>query len=446
MSQYDKSAGSEYVLLISESHLQKVPQSVRDDGNDSVDEHLMKALEIGLIAMDSATAGLNMADLEDKMNSILDDFAKGLTASTDEVNQLIEDKLVGEDSALKTDLNAVLGDNGSISNLFNDMARGLTDPQLKNSVPNTILDTFGKALGSELDKIKSVLDPTKDGPFGQGIRTIQKAQKDAETQLEGILTKMAQEQTIRFGEILHGLELAGKDEELIAQEKEALRRSSHKGEYFENDMLEALQQIRASSKWSDEITHTGAKVVEGSLVKAGDIHIKIIDPSLTTATASIAVEAKSGHSMSLPKISAEAKRGREARSAEAGIGVMVREARGTTQPMLSPANAGKDTIAVVDWAPGELNDDPAQWVALEASYATTRARLIADAAAATGGVDADAVRKQAAQVQKDLEDFKNLKTKTTQAKKSVEAIEDYVEEMETKLKTSITTLKDLTKS
>ncbi|MCH2649364.1 MAG: hypothetical protein MKZ57_06050, partial [Candidatus Poseidoniaceae archaeon] len=92
------------------------------------------------------------------------------------------------------------------------------------------------------------------------------------------------------------------------------------------------------------------------------------------------------------------------------------------------------------------NDDPAQWVALEASYATTRARLIADAAAATGGVDAYAVRKQAAQVQKDLEDFKNLKTKTTQAKKSVEAIEDYVEEMETKLKTSITTLKDLTKS
>ena len=99
---------------------------------------------------------------------------------------------------------------------------------------------------------------------------------------------------------------------------------------------------------------------------------------------------------------------------------------------------------MVDWTPGELNDDPAQWVALEAAYATARARLIAEAAAASGGVDAEAIRKQADQVKKDLDAFKNLKTKTTQAKNSIQSIEDEVLRLEAKLKESIGTLKDLT--
>jgi len=124
----------------------------------------------------------------------------------------------------------------------------------------------------------------------------------------------------------------------------------------------------------------------------------------------------------------------------------VREARGATQSMISPANAGKDSIVVVDWAPGEMNDDPAQWVALEAAYTITRARLIAEAVSDASAIDADAIRKQAKQVETDLGAFKNLKSKTTNAKKSVEAIEKAVEELETKLKASIEALNDLVKA
>ena len=260
------------------------------------------------------------------------------------------------------------------------------------------------------------------------------------------LDKMAKEQTVTFNEILKGLELAKKDAEAEAAQKEALRKMSHKGVYFENDMLEALHQIRASSKWKDDITATGAHAVEGSLVKAGDIKIEIIDPALTSTTVSIAVEAKAGESMRLTEISREAKRGREARSADAGIGVMVREARGATQSMISSANSGKDSIVVADWVPGEMNDDPAQWVALEAAYTITRTRLIAEAVADASAIDADAIRKQADQVEKDLGAFKDLKTKTTNAKKSVEAIEKTVEDIETKLKASIQALNDLAKA
>jgi predicted RNase H-like HicB family nuclease len=114
--------------------------------------------------------------------------------------------------------------------------------------------------------------------------------------------------------------------------------------------------------------------------------------------------------------------------------------------MISSANAGKDSIVVVDWAPGEMNDDPAQWVALEAAYTITRTRLIAEAVSDASAIDADAIRKQANQVEKDLGAFKDLKTKTTHAKTSVEAIEKAVEALETELKTSIEVLNDLAKA
>ena len=93
-----------------------------------------------------------------------------------------------------------------------------------------------------------------------------------------------------------------------------------------------------------------------------------------------------------------------------------------------------------------MNDDPAQWVALEAAYTITRTRLIAEAVADASAIDADAIRKQADQVEKDLGAFKDLKTKTTNAKKSVEAIEKTVEDIETKLKASIQALNDLAKA
>ena len=114
--------------------------------------------------------------------------------------------------------------------------------------------------------------------------------------------------------------------------------------------------------------------------------------------------------------------------------------------MISSANSGKDSIVVVDWAPGEMNDDPAQWVALEAAYTITRARLIAEAVSDASAIDADAIRKQANQVEADLGGFVNLKTKTTHANNSLEAIEKAVKDLETKLKASIEVLNDLAKA
>lgn len=447
MSEFDKSSLPDHQLSVPETYIRRAPQSVLDESTEALDQHLLKALDIGLIAMDSATAGLNMSELEEKMEAKLTEFSQGLDQAANGLSDLLDAKLVGDDSVLKADLEAVLGQDGSIAKLFEAMANGLTDTDLKTSVSSKMLSTFEQGLAGELTKVTALLDVTKeDSPMAASVRTINKAQRDSAKEMIGYLDKMAKEQTKTFNEILSGLQLAKKDAEAEAAQKEALRKMSHKGVYFENDMLEALHQIRAASKWKDDITATGAKAVEGSLVKAGDIKIEIVDPALTSTIVSIAVEAKAGESMGLTEISREAKRGREARSADAGIGVMVREARGTRQAMISSANSGKDSIVVVDWAPGEMNDDPAQWVALEAAYTITRARLIAEAVSDASAIDADAIRKQANQVEADLGGFVNLKTKTTHAKNSVEAIEKAVKDLETKLKASIEVLNDLAKA
>ena len=153
MSDFAKTSLPDHNLAVPGTYLSRVPQSVQEDGQAAVDEHLLKALDIGLIAMDSATAGLNMADLEDKMEDVLTTFAEKLTTSTTDINALINEELVGEGSTLKMDLNAVLGDDGSIAKLFKQMADDLTDPDSKSSVPSAILDSFGSALEDELEKI-----------------------------------------------------------------------------------------------------------------------------------------------------------------------------------------------------------------------------------------------------------------------------------------------------
>ena len=310
MSEFDKSSLPDHQLSVPGTYVRRVPQSVLDESTEALDQHLLKALDIGLIAMDSATAGLNMSELEEKMETKLTEFSQGLDEAANGLSDFLEAKIVGDDSVLKADLEAVLGQDGSIAKLFEDMAKGLTDPDLKTSVSSKMLSTFEQGLAGELAKVTALLDVTKeDSPMAASVRTINKAQRDSAKEMIDYLDKMAKEQTATFNEILKGLELAKKDAEAEAAQKEALRKMSHKGVYFENDMLEALHQIRAASKWNDDITATGAQAVEGSLVKAGDIKIEIVDSALTSTVVSIAVEAKAGESMGLTKISSETKRG-----------------------------------------------------------------------------------------------------------------------------------------
>ena len=262
---------------------------------------------------------------------------------------------------------------GQIINLHNNgtMARDMTfiddavddisNPEKAKSIPNRVTEVMQEKFTGIEKEVTSALNLADDGsPLSLFLKRQQNSITTLKSELE---TQMKEIRTaLNVDEILQQ-----KDDQI----KELKDKSTHKGIYFENDAVEALKQIAASSKWDDEIIHTGGDVVEGSLVKAGDILIRIDNPG----NLSIAIEAKSG-GIGMTEISREAKRGREARTADAGIGVMTRKARGATQSMLSNVNAGKDTISVVDWTAGEENDDLSAWVSLEVAYVTIRAKLI----------------------------------------------------------------------
>jgi ABC-type phosphate transport system auxiliary subunit len=423
-----------YMLHIPENILNKIHDDIRND-EDRLRGHLVRAVKIGLLSIEGGEFTLSTEKIENVLNNTANqmttkygDFDTNFRSTLD---QLILTKLTGDESVLAHRLNSTFGDNGQLQHQLDSIFDDISNPEKKKSVPNRVTAVMQEKFDGIETEVTRALDLADDGsPLSLFLKrqqnTIDALKTDVNKQMNDIRT------ALNVDEILQQ-----KDDEI----KELKDKSTHKGIYFENDTLEALTQIAAASKWKDEIIHTGANVVEGSLVKAGDILIQIDSPGNLT----IAVEAKSGNKMGLTEISGEAKRGREARTADAGIGVMTRKARGATQGMLSNVNAGKDTIAVVDWTVGEENDDPSAWVALEVTYVTIRAKLIAEHLSTTKIIDADAINKQVDQIMTELKDFKNLKTKTTQAQTSVKAIEDVVENLESKLKASLEVLKNLTK-
>jgi len=421
------------MLHIPENILNQIHDDIRND-EDRLRGHLVRAIKIGLLAIEGGEFTLSTERIETVLNNtaiqMTNKYGEFDSNFTQSLDQLIQTKLTGDESVLAHRLNSTFGDNGQLKHQLESIFDDISNPQKKKSVPNRVTAVMEEKFGDIETEVTRALDVAdENSPLSLFLKrqqnTINTLKNDIDVQMGAIRT------ALNVDEILQQ-----KDDEI----KELKDKSTHKGIYFENDTLEALKQIAAASKWNDEITHTGGNVVKGSLVKAGDILIRIDNPGNLT----IAIEAKSG-GIGMTAISAEAKRGREARTADAGIGLMTRKARGATQSMLSNVNAGKDTITVVDWTAGEENDDLSAWVALEVAYVTIRAKLIAEHLSATKTIDADAINKQVDQVITDLKGFSDLKTKTTNAKNSVQAIEDLVENFEDKIKKSLDALKDLTK-
>tara|TARA_Y100001968_G_C19386724_1_gene733236 strand:- start:149 stop:1519 length:1371 start_codon:yes stop_codon:yes gene_type:complete len=422
-----------YMLDIPEDIIRKIPENYRVS-DEKLRGYLVRAIKIGMLSIEGGEFTLSTEKIENILNStatqMTEKYGKFDTDFRSNLEQLIQTRLTGDESVLANRLNSTFGDNGQLHQQLNSIFDDISNPEKAKSIPNRVTEVMQEKFTGIEKEVTSALNLADDGsPLSLFLKRQQNSITTLKSELE---TQMKEIRTaLNVDEILQQ-----KDDQI----KELKDKSTHKGIYFENDAVEALKQIAASSKWDDEIIHTGGDVVEGSLVKAGDILIRIDNPG----NLSIAIEAKSG-GIGMTEISREAKRGREARTADAGIGVMTRKARGATQSMLSNVNAGKDTISVVDWTAGEENDDLSAWVSLEVAYVTIRAKLIAEHLSATKTIDADAINKQVDQVMTDLKGFSDLKTKTTNAKNSVQAIEDLVESFETKIKKSLGSLKDLTK-
>ena len=413
-----------YTLVIPEEIIFKIPDEIKND-TGILDAHLIQAIKCGLIAMEGSGFTLSTDRIEAAIQKTITAALEQEKRTKKNFEALVEQKLTGEDAVLMQKLDAIF--NGDFRNMLIGMLDEASNPNQVNSIPNRVVAVMDEKFNGIETEITAALDlGNEDSQMSNFLTRIQ-------TMITNLVTEMA---NIKIA-LNVDEKLQAKDEKIADLED----KSSGKGIHFENDVVETLTQYVAASQWGDEILHTGGNVVDGSLVKAGDVIIKINSPGNLT----IAVEVKSGKRMSMAEISRETKRGREARSADAGIGVMTRRARGTRQNMLSNVNAGNDTIVVVEWAPGEDNgDDLKDWVALEVAYTTIRAKLIAEHLGATKTIDTDAINNQVSQIETDLSDFAQLKTRITNAISSVEAIEEWRLKLFSKLKDSLDALKDLT--
>jgi len=183
-------------------------------------------------------------------------------------------------------------------------------------------------------------------------------------------------------------ELLQEKEEEIA---ELYSKSTGKGIHFENDSVDALQDI--AGLFGDRIEHTGGEGVAGSRSKIGDIVIVVISPGIPEIR--ISIEAKSGSSIGRKELVRQTRDGVKMRGAVCGIGLMERKYMGVRQQVVE--KEGENFIVGVDW-------DNQDFVALEVVYRTLRVQLIAEEIRSSGedGIDVNSLKKHLTQAKTDL--------------------------------------------
>ena len=224
-------------------------------------------------------------------------------------------------------------------------------------------------------------------------------------------------------------ELLQSKEDEISELKE---KSTGKGIHFENDSVDALQDI--ADLFGDRIEHTGGEGVGKSRSKIGDIVIVIISPGI--AEIRIAIEAKSGKSISRKELIKQTRDGVKMRGAVCGIGLMERKWMGVRQHVVGQED--ENFIVGVDWD----NDD---FLALEVVYRTLRAQLIAEEIRSSGEdeIDVDALRKHLTQAKTDLGLFQSMKGGASSAITTLEDLRNNLDIVEKKVKEQLSKAEDL---
>jgi hypothetical protein len=215
------------------------------------------------------------------------------------------------------------------------------------------------------------------------------------------------------------------DEKLQAKQQEIEElheKSTSKGIHFENDSVDALQDI--AGLFGDRVEHTGGEGEGASRSKVGDIVLVINHIGLPPLR--VAIEAKAGK-IPRKELLRQIRAGVKNRSALCGIGLMERKHMGARSFVVEKED--ENYLVGVDWK----NDD---FLALEIIYRTLRIQLINEQLQAQGevDVDVDALKRSLAQIKTDLGDFQAMKSNATNAMSVIQNLKDQIETLERKLK------------
>ena len=400
----------------------QIPERFRNSKEDLID-YLQNATQIGILAMANNSLSLDTSELE----RMVEYTAEQTIAQQQEINKnlanFVENNLTGDDSLLARRLQETLGSNGTLENLLASISNNLTDPLHANSIPAKTGQVLLEQASHVMDTLSQATDITDEKTnLGKFVREQRERVGEIKTMMAQSMTEMGEQIDARMKRIEDALNV---DEALRAKEQEIeelYEKSPGKGIHFENDSVDALQDI--AGLFGDRIEHTGGEGVGKSRKKVGDIVLIINHTGVQPMR--IAIEAKAGR-VNRKDLLRQIRSGVKNRSALCGIGLMDRKHMGTRSYIVEKED--ENYLVGVDWK----NND---FLALEVVYRTLRIQIINEQLRAQGDVkvDADAIKKSLAQIKTDLGDFQAMKTNATNAITVIQNLRDQIDSLERKLK------------
>ena len=414
------SSDSDYNLLVPIDILNKIPDDIKNDP-DRLRGHLVRALKIGLLAIEGGEFTLSTERIENAIDSTVDKYQDFDAKFEKSLSLLIDQKLTGDESQLANRLSASFGERGDLKKRLDAIFDDISNPDKASSVPNRVTAAMDTKFEGVEKEITSALDmASEDSP----LRHFLNEQRTNFTKLKSDLK--AEMDMIKSA--LNVDELLQSKEDEISDLKD---KSSHKGIHFENDSVDALQDI--AEILGDHIVHSGGEGEGASRSKVGDIVIIIQHQGVPELR--IAVEAKAG-GIGRKEMIRQVRSGVENRNATRGIGLMERKHMGVTQHVIG--QEGENYIVGVDWANGDF-------LSLEVTYRMLRSVMIADALRMEGSesIDIDAIKKRLEQAKTDLGMIQSMKTQTKTAIGTLEGVRSNMDVMQNKVKEQLSKAEDL---
>jgi len=403
----------------------QIPERFRVSKEDLID-YLQNATQIGILAMANASLSLDTSELERMVEHTAEQTLSQQQEINENLESFVESNLTGNDSLLARRLQETLGPKGLLERLLTSLSDNLTDPNHTNSIPAKT----GQVLLEQATQVMTTLNEATDitdekTNLGKFVREQRERVGEIQTMVAQSMTEMGEQLDARMKRIEDAFNV---DEKLQAKEQEIEElheKSTSKGIHFENDSVDALQDI--AGLFGDRVEHTGGEGEGASRSKVGDIVLVINHTGLPPLR--VAIEAKAGK-IARKELLRQIRAAVKNRSALCGIGLMERKHMGARSFVVEKED--ENYLVGVDWK----NDD---FLALEVVYRTLRIQLINEQLQAQGeiDVDVDALKKHLAQIKTDLGDFQAMKGNASNAISVIESLRIQIETLERKLKSEL---------
>ena len=246
-----ESSGYGYELGIPEEILRAVPDEIKSD-DVRYREYLLSALKIGLRAMANAGISLSTDEIERAIRDSVGEHQRMEEDFQESLENLIRDKLTGDDSRLAIKLREYLGKNGELKSRLDEIFLDLTDPEKQKSVPNRVADVMQDRFNGVEMEITSALDLT-------GKDSLLKRFLDLEKQR---FADLARELRNDMGDIRTALDVDAKLAQMQEDIDTGKKKSTGKGDDFEVDAVEHLEKI--ANILGDSVAHTGGGAADDS--------------------------------------------------------------------------------------------------------------------------------------------------------------------------------------